>query len=88
MYIEEQEKIDPTFNCDDLELFKALQNCRDEDFKLFFNGMYQDEIGYILDAIIYTANQSSKVKTINPQITKDIKKERALVYEKNNRKKQ
>ncbi len=64
----------------------VLQNCRDENFKFFFNEIYRAEIGYILDAIIYIADQSLKVKTINPQVTKDIKKERVLVYEKNNQK--
>jgi hypothetical protein len=64
-------------------LFKALQNCREEDYILYYNGLYQNEIGYILDAIIYTASQGHKVKTINPQVTENIREERQRCYEQN-----
>jgi hypothetical protein len=85
LYTEEQGAAGASYSCDDVELFKALQNCREEDFKLYFNGLYQPEIGYILDVIIYTADQSPKVKTVNPQVTKDIKKARMLCHEQNKR---
>lgn len=50
---------------DDYSLFKALQQNKVENFRLYLNASWQHEVGYILDAIIYVDNQDDKVFTIN-----------------------
>ena len=57
---------------DDYKFYTDLKRCHEVEFKFYFNFNYQHDVGYILDAIIYNADQGCKVFTINHPRNKNI----------------
>lgn len=53
----------------DRDLHKALQRCKEKEYRLYINKNRQEEVGYILDAVIYIAEQGHKVKTLKIEIS-------------------
>jgi hypothetical protein len=59
-----------------------LQKYKEPDFRMYFNGYYQHEIGYILDALIYGAGQNKKIENLNPRTHEDIENEQKEFFSK------
>jgi len=58
------------------ELWQQFQRCFEADYRLEYNGAFQADIGYTLDAIVYTGKQSDKAHDVKPTSTELFKEQR------------